>query len=648
MTADHICGLYKYKQTRLLKLVNRSQERIPMAVASVINLSELSRSDGVVIDGADRNGVRAANYAGYLVRGAGDINGDGFDDLVIGIIDAAVRVNGYIGSDKSYVVFGSDGGFDDGIDLDNLEDGDGFVINTVESIEEGYGGTSVDGAGDVNGDGIDDLIIGDYRTDPNGEDSGTSYVVFGTTAGFGNALNLADLNGSNGFAIAGIAAGDRAGTSVSSAGDINNDGIDDLIIGAARADANGEESGESYVVFGTASGFEPTLELSTLDGSTGFALKGIEANNRAGISVSEAGDFNGDGVDDLVISSRDSDFSGPVESYVIFGSASGFEPALELSALDGSNGVRILGVGGDAQRAGDVNGDGIDDLIVNDYRNGGTSYVLFGRQGGFSSTLDPSALDSSAGFEINSGGAANGAGDFNADGFDDVIVSKFSDRYIIFGAASGLGSTFDVSRINGLNGVVLETDEEIFNVGFSVSGLNDFNGDGIDDVVVGSTFPRAGDFSNPNDPNEIYVVFGQPKPLGAIAFNDTATTDEDTSVTGNVLTNDISADPAQASNLSVTAVNGAAMNVGNQITLSSGALLTLNANGSYTYDPNGKFERLNDNAVNADEFSYTVTDGTATDTGTVTVTVTGITDSPSATPPDSTFQLTDLDAVTAL
>jgi hypothetical protein len=102
--------------------------------------------------------------------------------------------------------------------------------------------------------------------------------VFGSNSGFGAGLNLSTLNGSNGFAINGIAANDESGWSVSSAGDVNGDGFDDLIIGAKGADPNGiSDAGQSYVVFGSNSGFGAGLNLSTLNGSNGFAINGIAA-----------------------------------------------------------------------------------------------------------------------------------------------------------------------------------------------------------------------------------------------------------------------------------------------------------------------------------------------------------------------------------
>ncbi|HAX75252.1 MAG TPA: hypothetical protein DCY88_05300, partial [Cyanobacteria bacterium UBA11372] len=183
--------------------------------------------------------------------------------------------------------------------------------------------TSVSSAGDVNGDGLDDLIIGAWGADFNGTNSGSSYVVFGSKSGFSSSLNLSSLNGSNGFAINGIAADDGSGTSVSSAGDVNGDGIDDLIIGAWGADPNGiSNSGQSYVVFGSKSGFGAIFNLSNLNGYNGFAINGIAVGDGAS-SVSSAGDVNGDGFGDVIIGAAGADPNGSNsgQSYVVFGFA---------------------------------------------------------------------------------------------------------------------------------------------------------------------------------------------------------------------------------------------------------------------------------------------------------------------------------------
>ena len=131
------------------------------------------------------------------------------------------------------------------------------------------------------------------------------------SAGFPSSLDLSALDGANGFRIAGVAVNDYAGWSVSRAGDVNGDGIADLIVGATGADANGNNSGAAYVVFGRASGgFPSNLDLLALNGSTGFRIAGAANGDQAGYSVSSAGDVNGDGIDDLIVCSIAADPNG--------------------------------------------------------------------------------------------------------------------------------------------------------------------------------------------------------------------------------------------------------------------------------------------------------------------------------------------------
>ncbi|MBE9101836.1 hypothetical protein [Vacuolonema iberomarrocanum] len=354
--------------------------------SSRVNLADLDGRNGFIL-----NGIDEVDRSGRSVSGAGDINGDGFDDLIIGAAYAGSNGSAYVG--ESYVVFGSDQDFAASLNLADLDGRNGFVLNGIDA--EDFSGFSLSGAGDINGDGFDDLIIGALGADPNSDYSGKSYAVFGSNQDFAASLDLSDLDGSNGFVLNGIDERDNSGISVSGAGDINGDGIDDLIIGADGAGPNDNNSGESYVVFGSSQGFATSLDLSDLDGRNGFVLNGIDERDFSGSSVSGVGDINGDGIDDLIISAGGADPNGESsgESYVVFGNTQGFAAILNLADLDGRNGFVLNGIdaedfsGGSVSGAGDINGDGIDDLIIgarfadpNGNSLAGESYVVFGRQ----------------------------------------------------------------------------------------------------------------------------------------------------------------------------------------------------------------------------------------------------------------------------
>ncbi len=262
-----------------------------MASPSNLDLSTLDGTTGVKI-----SGVAAGDYSGRSVASAGDINGDGFADLIVGALGAD-PLGDFSGA--SYVVFGKAGGFAANIDLSTLDGSNGFKLSGAAAADSS--GRSVASAGDVNGDGFADLIVGAKYADSHGANSGASYVVFGKASGFAANLELSSLDGSTGFKLSGAATGDYSGRSVASAGDVNGDGIADLIVGVWGADPHGGKSGASYVVFGKAGGFAANIDLSTLDGSTGFTLSGAAANNQSGYSVASAGDVNGDGFADLIV-----------------------------------------------------------------------------------------------------------------------------------------------------------------------------------------------------------------------------------------------------------------------------------------------------------------------------------------------------------
>jgi hypothetical protein len=366
------------------------------------------------------------------------------------------------------------GPFPASIELTTLDGTNGFVLEGIDPSD--YAGASVSAAGDVNGDGIDDLIIGAYAADPGANNlAGESYVVFGKATGFESSFRLSTLDGTNGFVLKGIDAFDSSGGSVSCAGDINGDGIDDLIIGAGQASPNEQFfAGESYVVLGKATGFAASLDLSSLNGTDGFVINGISALDRSGLSVSSAGDVNDDGIDDLIIGAP---YASPDDTFL-------------------------------TEQAGET-------------------YVVFGRGIPFTATLNLATLDGTNGFTLNgalpfdqSGWSVSSAGDVNGDGIDDLIIgaryaspvvnqsfqSIAGKSYVVFGKATPFTASLDLANVDGTNGFVINGIDVGDQSGYSVSSAGDINGDGIGDLIIGA--PGAGP-SERTYVGESYVVFGK-------------------------------------------------------------------------------------------------------------------------------------------
>ncbi len=431
--------------------------------------------------------MTGGSYLGWNVAGLGDVNGDGYDDVLLS------EYANYGNLPRGYVVFGSANPL--AVNVTSITSGGSAGFR----IEGGTGGDTTFGAlsgiGDVNGDGLADMVFA-----PSGGDAKT-YVVYGKTNG--NTVNLASL-GTQGFAMTGL--GYNAGY-ISGAGDVNGDGLADFIMGQSQYDSYGR----SFVVFGKTDNNDINVNNVT-NGTQGFAIDGGDIYTSTGTQVSAAGDVNGDGLADLLVSTN----TGAGRTFVVFGKASG--TAINLSALATSGSGQGFMVSGESlgdqaisvSNAGDVNGDGLADFVVGAAANkaagdsgigfqSGRAYVVFGKAS--DTAINLSALTSgsnSQGFVINGnsnddnvGRFVSAAGDFNGDGLADVIVSasKYGQpvrSYVVFGKANGTNinlTSLDAGiggfRIDGGTSVISDT-------AMSMSAAGDINGDGFDDLFVGS------------------------------------------------------------------------------------------------------------------------------------------------------------------
>lgn len=457
--------------------------------------TDLATAADLRLDGAASN-----DFAGAAVGGGCDTDGDGREDVVVGSFQA--DPNGRSGAGSASVVFGDPQRGQ--LDLGAL-DGRGFEIAGAAAGD--FLGFAVDCAGDVNGDGLEDVVVGAFGADSNGRSlSGSAYVVFGKRdAGM---VDLADL-GDAGYRIDGEVAGDRAGSAVAGAGDLDGDGLDDVIVGANAADPSGRDTaGSAYVVYGKR-GTAP-IDLAALGAAEGFAIDGAAAGDRAGFAVADAGDVNGDGRPDVLVGAYTAGDNGRDTSgsaYVVF--AGPASANVDLAAL-GDRGYRVegatagdrLGISVDA--AGDVDGDGRADLLIgaDQAPNGGAgrAYVSFGKSGtasidlagpgGRGYAIEGAAADDLAGFSVA------GAGDVDGDGVPDAIVGAYGADA---NGRAGSGSTYVVYGRPGGGSVALAGLEDRESEGFridgeaagdragrSVASAGDFSGGGEPDVIIGA------------------------------------------------------------------------------------------------------------------------------------------------------------------
>jgi hypothetical protein len=373
-----------------------------------------------------------------------DVNGDGLADLAVGA--SATGSN----AGAAYVY---------------LSTGAGGLSSTAAALSPSGGsfGFSLASAGDVNGDGYGDLIVG-------AQGANTAYVYLGGPSGIATSP-LVTLTGSGDF-----------GWAVASAGDVNGDGYGDVVVASPEFSSN---AGAAYIYLGGPSGTSAT-PASTLSGSAGAFF---------GNAAAPAGDVNGDGYGDVLLGAPDVS-SNTGAAYVYLGSAGGLGSTpitIPAPASGDSFGYAAWG-------ADDVNGDGYADVVVGANYATGAAYVYSGSAAG-TATSPATSIASPAGTSGFFGCAVSTAGDVNGDGYSDVIVGAFEAgssnigaAYLYLGGSGGLSGTAAVSLTNPMT-----SGGGFF--GFAVAGAGDVNGDGLADVAIGAS-------SNGNGAGNAYVYYG--------------------------------------------------------------------------------------------------------------------------------------------
>jgi hypothetical protein len=444
---------------------------------------------------------------GMSVAGAGDVNGDGYADVIVG---APYYDAGETDEGAAFVFLGSASGIPSG--------GPATAAAQLESDQQQAElGWSVAGAGDVNGDGYADVIVSAHVYDAGETDEGAAFVFLGSASGIAGCIGSSPPRCNPATAAAQLES-DQAeaelGWSVAGAGDVNTDGYADVIVGAYLYDAGQTNEGAAFVFLGSASGI-----ASGGPGAADAQLESDQAGAYLGLSAAGAGDVNGDGYADVIVGARYYSAGGVWKggaAFVFLGSASGIadgNPATAATQLESDQ--DWAGLGHSAAGAGDVNGDGYADVIVGasgydaGQTNEGAAFVFLGSASGIADGDPSTAAAQLESDQENAflGQSVAGAGDVNGDGYAEVIVGAYwydagepdeGAAFVFLGGASGIASGNPSTAA-----AQLESDQESAQLG-SVAGAGDVNGDGYADVIVGAPGYDAGE----TDEGAAFVFLG--------------------------------------------------------------------------------------------------------------------------------------------